>query len=165
MSKTIMLAVDAARGEPGKHVAAAVDMTKELATLDDKVIVLHVHEYAYGRFGRIKVDCDDRQGEQLIAEIVGDLSQSGISASSMIREAELSHVARAIVLAATEAGARMLVLGSSTRTDLPWVPFGSVSGRVLHISQLPVLIVPMRAGGATEQSHNAEVAAPAATTG
>lgn len=163
MSKTIMLAVDTARGELGKHVAAAVDMVKELATPDDRVVVLHVHEFAYGRFGRIKVDCQDGQGEQLIADIVAELGRSGVSASKMIKEAELSHVARAIVVAATEAGARMLVLGSSSRRDLPWVPFGSVSGRVLHLSSLPVLIVPMRPGAAGDHAADADVTEAAIT--
>jgi nucleotide-binding universal stress UspA family protein len=157
MSKTIMLAVDSAHGEPGKHVAAAVDVIKELAAPDDKVIVLHVHEFAVSKFGATRVDCLDRQGEQLVSEIVTDLGRSGISASGMIREAEISHVARAILAAATQEGAGMLVLGSSTRTDLPWVPFGSVSTRLLHISPLPVLIVPMRAGEAGDQVKVGEV--------
>ena len=157
MSKTIMLAVDTARREAGEHVAAAVDMTKELAVTDDNVIVLHVHEFALSRFGRVQVDCLDRQGEQLVSDIVADLGRSGIRASGVITEAEVSHVARAILAKAMEAGARMLVLGSSSRTDLPWVPFGSVSSRLLHISPLPVLIVPMRPGDAGEHAKVAEV--------
>lgn len=144
MNKTIMLAVDAAHGEAGKHVAAAIDLIKELVSPDDKVIVLHVHEFAASKFGRTQVDCLDRQGEQLVSDIVANLGRSGISASGMITEAELSYVARVILATAAQEGATMLVLGSSTRTDLPWVPFGSVSSRLLHISQLPVLIVPMR---------------------
>ena len=37
--------------------------------------------------------------------------------------------------------ARALVLGSSSRTDLPLLPFGSVSNRLLHLTRRPVLIV------------------------
>lgn len=158
MSKTIMLAVDTAHGEAGKHVAAAVDLIKELVAPDDKVIVLHVHEYAASKFGRTQVDCLDRQGEQLVSGIVADLGRSGISASGMIAEAELRYVARKILAMATQEGATMLVLGSSTRTDLPWVPFGSVSSRLLHISALPVLIVPMRRGETGDQAKVGEVA-------
>jgi len=153
MSKTIMLAVDIAHGEAGKHVAAAVDLIKELAEPDDKVIVLHVHEFAASKFGRTQVDCLDQQGEQLVSGIVADLGRSGISASGKITEAELSYVARTILAKATQEGATMLVLGSSTRTDLPWAPFGSVSSRLLHISPLPVLIVPMRPGNAGERAE------------
>lgn len=158
MSKTIMLAVDAARGEPGKHVTAAIDMTSQLAAPEDKVIVLHVHEYAYGRFGKIQVDCLDGQGEQLVSDAVAELGRSGISASAMIREAEFSHVARVILLAAEQAGAGMLVVGSRSRTDLPWVPFGSVSSKLLHISHLPVLVVPMHPVNVGERAKVAEAA-------
>jgi nucleotide-binding universal stress UspA family protein len=144
MSKTILLAVDTARRELAGHVAAAVEMIKDVAHADDKVIVLHVHEFAVGRFGRMQVDCADGQGESLVASIVENLSGAGLSAEGAVKEADFGHVARAVLAAASEYRARMLVLGSSSRTDLPWVPFGSVANRLLHIASLPVLIVPMR---------------------
>ena len=156
MSKTIMLAVDTARREPAEHVAAAVEMTKDVTHPGDKVIVLHVHEFAVGRFGRIQVDCADGQGESLVATIAGNLSQAGLSAEGVIREADFGHVARAILAAADHYQARLLVLGSSSRTDLPRVPFGSVANRLLHIASIPVLIVPMR--------RDAAVAVPSAET-
>jgi hypothetical protein len=49
VSKTIVLAVDTSGHELAEHVTAAVEMTKEVAHDDDKVIVLHVHEFAVGR--------------------------------------------------------------------------------------------------------------------
>jgi nucleotide-binding universal stress UspA family protein len=156
MSKTIVLAVDTARRELDEHVAAAVEMTKDVAHADDKVIVLHVHEFAVGRFGRIQVDCADGQGESLVARIVEDLSGAGLSAEGVIREADFGHAARAILKAAGDYQARLLVLGSSSRTDLPWVPFGSVANRLLHIASLPVLIVPM--------GRDATVTVPAGVT-
>jgi nucleotide-binding universal stress UspA family protein len=38
--------------------------------------------------------------------------------------------------------ARMIVLGSTSRTDLPRLPLGSVATRLLHMSTRPALIVP-----------------------
>jgi nucleotide-binding universal stress UspA family protein len=143
MSKTIVLAVDTARHELSEHVAAAVEMTKDVANPGDKVIVLHVHEFAVGRFGRMQVDCADGQGESLVGSIVEDLSGAGLSAEALIRDADLGYVARAILTAAAECQARLLVLGSSSRTDLPLISFGSVASRLLHIASIPVLIVPM----------------------
>jgi nucleotide-binding universal stress UspA family protein len=90
------------------------------------------------------VDCADGQGESLVASIVEDLSGSGLSAEGVIKAADFGHVARAILTAAGHYQARLLILGSSSRTDLPWVPFGSVANRLLHIASMPVLIVPMR---------------------
>jgi nucleotide-binding universal stress UspA family protein len=43
---------------------------------------------------------------------------------------------------AEERGVRLVVLGSSSRTDLPRIPLGSVSNRLLHMATRPVLIVP-----------------------
>ena len=63
MSKTILLAVDTARHDLSEHVSAAVEMIKDVVHPDDRVIVLHVHEFAVGRFGRIQVDCAEGQGE------------------------------------------------------------------------------------------------------
>jgi len=167
MSKTIVLAVDVARHEVAEHVAAAVQLVKDIAQSDDKVVVLHVHEYAVGRFGRIQVDCMDGQGEALVEQVVVNLSRAGLSAKGVIKDADFGHVARAILTAATAQEARLLVLGSSSRTDLPWIPFGSVANRLLHISAIPVLIVPMRRAeavtvAATEPIADTAAAAPAA---
>jgi nucleotide-binding universal stress UspA family protein len=153
MSKTIVLAVDAARAGGDEHVTAAAEMVKDLVRIDDNVVVLHVHEFAIGRFGRLQVDCAEGEGEKVVADIVGNLQQSGIKAEGAIREADYGHVARRILMVAQDAGARMLVLGSSSRTDLPRMPFGSVSSRLLHLASIPVLIVPMQpAERVTEQA-------------
>jgi nucleotide-binding universal stress UspA family protein len=143
MSKTVLLAVDTAHHELDEHVAAAVEMIKDLVHSDDRVVVLHVHEFAVGRWGRIQVDCAEGHGEQLVSDIVATLGSAGVKAEGSIREADYGHVARRILAEAENCGARMLVLGSSSRTDLPRVPFGSVSSRLLHIASMPVLIVPM----------------------
>jgi nucleotide-binding universal stress UspA family protein len=68
----------------------------------------------------------------------------GIPADGEMREAPFGHIARTIREAADEHDARIVVLGSSDRTDVPHLPFGSVSPRLLHASR-PVLIVPRQA--------------------
>ena len=143
MSKTILLAVDAASHDPARHVRAAADMTRDLSRdSGDHVIVLHVHVFATGRFGRIRVDCGDGEGEAVVSKIVADLQAAGISAEGEIRETKLGHIASAIVHAAQDHDARLVVLGSSSRTDLPRLLLGSVASRLLHIATRPVLIVP-----------------------
>ena len=143
MSKNILLAVDAASHDPARHVLAAAGMTRDLSRdSGDHVIVLHVHEFATGRFGRIQVDCGDGEGEGVVSKIVSELKAAGISAEGEIRETRLGHIAAAILHAAQEHDARLVVLGSSSRTDLPRVPLGSVASRLLHTATRPVLIVP-----------------------
>jgi nucleotide-binding universal stress UspA family protein len=143
MSKNIVLAVDAASGDPARHVTAAADLTRDLGRdTGDHVIVLHVHEFATGRFGRLCVDCGEGDGEAVVATIVAGLRAAGVSAEGEIREVNFGHVAAGILHAAAEHDARLVVLGSSSRTDLPRIPLGSVASRLLHMATRPVLIVP-----------------------
>ena len=143
MSKNIVLAVDAASGDAAWHVGAAADMTAELCRdSGDHVIVLHVHELAHGRFGRMQVDCHDGAGEQVVEKIVSGLQAAGVSAVGEIGTANYGHIAAAILKVAAEHDARLVVLGSSSRTDLPRIPLGSVANRLLHMATRPVLIVP-----------------------
>ena len=160
MSRTIVLAVDVAHQEPARHVAAAVRETQELSRdTGDRVLVLHVHEVAYGRFGRMIVDCAEGDGEKVVEQIVSGLRAAGITADGEVRSADFGHVARAILRAADEHDARIVVLGSSSRTDLPHVPFGSVSNRLLHLARRPVLIVPWATAPAHEPQQPAEASA------
>jgi hypothetical protein len=51
------------------------------------------------------------------------------------------------------------VLGSSSRTDVPHLPFGSVSNRVLHLAKRPVLITPKLQVTARQPAPEASAAA------
>ena len=156
MNKTIVLAADTK-----SHVSAAAAVTRELSQdSDDRVIVLHVHEFAVGRWGRMQVDCGEGEGEALVSEVVTDLKNAGIAAEGEIREAQLGHIARNILAAADEHDARVIVIGSGGHGDLPHLPVGSVSPRLLHLATRPVLIVPPQsaAKGLEQQPE----AAPAA---
>jgi nucleotide-binding universal stress UspA family protein len=161
MSKNILLAVDAAPGDdPARHVSAASAMTRELTQgTGDHVIVVHVHEYAVGRFGRLQVDCSDGEGEAVVNAVVADLAGHGVSAEGEIRETHVGHIAAAILDAAEHHDARLIVLGSTSRTDLPRLPLGSVATRLLHMSTRPALIVPRP--DAPAQPAKAAAAVPA----
>src|SRR6266581_1412489 len=74
MSKTILLAVDTS-----SHVSAAAAMTRELSRDNGyTVVVLHVHEFATGRWGRMQVDCQGGAGEKVVSEIVAGLKAAGV---------------------------------------------------------------------------------------
>jgi nucleotide-binding universal stress UspA family protein len=161
MNKTILLAVDAAQ-----HVQAAADMTRELSRdSGDQVVVLHVHEFAVGRFGRVRVDCADGEGEKLVASVVADLSAAGITAKADIREADFGHISRTILEIADAYDARIIVLGARGRRDLPHLPLGSVSHRLLHAAHRPVLIVPRPAPQPAPAREEPEARSLAGATG
>jgi nucleotide-binding universal stress UspA family protein len=76
---------------------------------------------------------------------------AGVSAEGEIGEARYGHIASAILKAAGRHDVRLVILGSSSRTDLPRIPLGSVSARLLHMVTRPVLIVP-RADAPAQQA-------------
>lgn len=148
MAKNILLTVDALHYAP-----EATEMAKELCQgPDDKVTILHVHEFAVGRFGRLQVDCPEDEAERLVTSIRTELTKAGIDAEAEIRETRVGHIARTIIEAANQHDARIIVLGSTRSTDLPPIPFGSISLKVLHLSKRPVIIVPRQTLSAAEQA-------------
>ncbi len=154
MSTTILLAVDATHYAP-----EATELAGELSQgTGGQVIVVHVHEFATGRFGRLQVDCLEGAAEGLLPQIAAQLAAAGVTAESEIRETHVGHIARAIATAADEHDARVIVVGSSHHTDLPHLPLGSVSHRLLHLARRPVLIVPR---GSAARAASAPAAASA----
>jgi len=142
MTKKILLGVDALH-----HAPEATEMARDLCCdSQNKIIVLHVHEFAIGRFGRLQVDCPEGEAEKLTDGIRMSLENQGIKAEAEIREAQVGQIARTILQAAEEHDARIILLGSSRNTDLPHIPIGSASHKVLHLAKRPVMVVPRRAG-------------------
>jgi nucleotide-binding universal stress UspA family protein len=142
MTRKILLGVDA------RHYAPeATEMARDLChDSQDKIIVLHVHEFAIGRFGRMQVDCPEGDAEKLTDGIRMSLENQGIDVDAEIREAHVGQIARSILQAAEEHDAHIIVLGSVRNTDLPHIPIGSVTHKVLHLARRPVMVVPRRAG-------------------
>jgi len=76
-------------------------MTRELScNSGDHVIVLHVHEFAHGRFGRIQVDCHDGEGEEVGDKIVSTLQAADVSTEGEIGQATYGHIAAVMLKAA-----------------------------------------------------------------
>ena len=135
---TVLLAVDVQHYAP-----EAAEMTRDLChRTGDSVLVLHVHEYAIGRFGKLRVCCLDDQAEQQLPKITAALRDAGITAGHEIHETMMGSVAQAVVEVADQRDARMIILGSRYRTDLPHFTVGSVSHKLLHLATRPVLVVP-----------------------
>ena len=138
MSSTILLAADA------RHdVAEPIELTRELSQgTQGSVLVLHIHEFSVGKYGRVQLCCPEDEAEDILPRIVALLGESGVPAEWQIREANSGTVARAILDMADQHDAHVIVLGSNLRTDVPLIPLGSVSHKLLHMARRPVLVVP-----------------------
>jgi nucleotide-binding universal stress UspA family protein len=146
MSSTILLAVDA------RHdVAGPIELARELSQgTRGSVLVLHIHEFSVGKYGRIQLCCPEDEADDILPRIVALLGESGVLAEWRIRETSSGNAARAILDVADQHDAHVIVLGSHLRTDVPLIPLGSVSHKLLHMARRPVLVVPHRKAAVTE---------------
>jgi nucleotide-binding universal stress UspA family protein len=136
MFTTILLAVD-----DSKHSQRAAEVVKSLAEATKAVVVvLHVHEIAIGRWGRLRID--ESSEDDFASAIAEELRAGGVNATVEIREVNYHEVARGIVQAADDLDAGLIVVGSRGRSDVGSLTLGSVSHKLLHSSQRPILVVP-----------------------
>jgi nucleotide-binding universal stress UspA family protein len=146
---TILLAIDVASGGSLRHVDQAVQTAARMARGDtDRVIVLHVREYSVARLARTMRDQGGAPGRRGISQVVAELRTAGVRAAGLIREADTGHVAQTILAAAAEVDASLIVLGAREATALPRTPL-DMATHLLHLSTLPVLIVPPKQAGQT----------------
>jgi nucleotide-binding universal stress UspA family protein len=108
----------------------------------DHVIVRHVKEFSIPRLARNMADHGGRSGRLAVVATVAGLRATGIQASGLVREADFGHVARAILDAANEFDARVIVLGARRHTGSPRLPPGGMASHMLHLATRPVLTVP-----------------------
>jgi nucleotide-binding universal stress UspA family protein len=140
MRTNILLAIDVPAGAP-RQISAEKDLLRELIRDSaDHVIVLHVQEFSIPRLAANMLDHGGASGRSAVDKIVAALRAAGIHASGLVREADFGHVGETILTAADEFDARVIVLGSRTRTQFPRGSSGRVASHVMHHSTRPVLI-------------------------
>jgi len=135
---SILLAVDTGPREPGGRQRPAIEMASELAArcYADQVIVLHVREFAVARLLPMMNEHGGADGQRAVDEIVTSLRAAGVNACGLVREADAGHVASAILDAAAEFNARLIVLCAPRRHVLA----GSVATHLLHLAGVPVVV-------------------------
>ena len=136
-TRRILLAVEAV---PESQTVIA-EAAKRARQTHAEVLVLSVRERDYAR----GVAWDVRPpGEiaEVVSQAIYELERAGVRARGVIRPARSGRVADEIVYTARKYHAHEIVTGSSARSWLGRLLFGSVAPRVLRISDLPVVAIP-----------------------
>lgn len=122
-------------------IAALEEGAKLAKGLGDKVIL--VFGYAPGGYGGGEVpthrEAVEELGKEKTAEGMKRAAELGVEA-----EVEMApkHPAEALMDTAAERGARMIVVGSRGEAPLKGVVIGSTPYKLLHLAEVPVLVVP-----------------------
>ena len=133
MFERILLAVN---GSPSSREAAemAADIGQKYGA---EVVVLHVREQKITMLNPYVVE----QDANFVEEIVRGLKDAGMSARSEVQTAPLGAVPHVILEMAKELDAGLIVMGSRGLSEWEGLFLGSVSHRVLHLSERPVFVV------------------------
>jgi len=136
MFERILFAADGSASSR-KAADVAADIAKKYAA---EVLVFHVLERQISEFGAYDVE-EPGEASDFVDEVVRELKDAGVSARGEIETAPKGRVPRAIVEAAREQGAGLIVMGSRGLSEWEELFLGSVTDRVLHLAECPVFIV------------------------
>lgn len=137
MFKTIVLALDGSQGSK-----AAIPLATELAQHDHgKIVIAHVEEDTTGKGGGPLIANEDEiQAE--IRKQAEELSGAGIETDVKMANVMVGGPAHAIDKIAGEVVADLIVMGRRGISPVKGLVLGSVTQRLLHISDRPVLAAP-----------------------
>jgi nucleotide-binding universal stress UspA family protein len=137
MFKNVVLALDGSESSDDA-LAYATRLSLEHGS---KLHVVHVVEVMVGRVrGTLRVN--EREIKAKIREQVDELAQAGLYAELEFRSAMVGHCGNVIADIATEREADVIVTGSRGHSGFAGMLLGSVTQRLLHLADCPVLVIP-----------------------
>jgi nucleotide-binding universal stress UspA family protein len=136
MFDKILLAIDGS--EPSMRASELVQRLALASKAD--VLVFHVVELFLGYAGALEAETAEEITD-LVDEAVRTLKDAGVSARSEIVHAVSNQTAAEILTAAKTFDANVIVLGSRGRSDMTGILLGSVTHKVIHLADRPVLVV------------------------
>ena len=137
MFERVLVAIDAS--EPSaRAVALARDLSKERGS---EIVVLHAIPRWVSRHGTSEIEVPE-EVQELVDRAVRDLKDAGANARGEVIRVLEGHVSRGIVETAGAVGADAIVLGTRGHSDFGGLFIGSITHRVLHLAEVPVIVVP-----------------------
>ncbi len=136
MFEKVLLAVDGS-----EHSMRAVPIAGEIAErFGSELVVLNVQEHELTWVADVEMRTSDEAFE-LVDGIVRELKEDGRSVRGEVVRAPVGQVARLVLDVARDEGAGLIVMGTRGLSDWGRLLMGSVAHKVLHLSDIPVLVV------------------------
>jgi nucleotide-binding universal stress UspA family protein len=131
----ILVAID---GSTYSHrtLTTAIEVAKKF---QGDIFVVHLIEHDVGRAGVIPSETP-AHATKLIDDAVKTVSAAGPSAAGQVNTVATGHTAKAIVDIAKDKGIDLIVMGSRGLSDVQGLLLGSVTHKVMQLSEIPVLV-------------------------
>ena len=131
----VLVAIDGS--ESSKRI---LEHTRFLAaTHDSEVVVFHVRQLAYSGMATLDVGIPVEVSAE---DAAANLRDQGISARALEEAAYWGTTADSIVEAANREQVKVIVIGTRGKGKTAAVLLGSVAYKILHLAELPVLVIP-----------------------
>ncbi|MEO9181622.1 MAG: universal stress protein [Acidimicrobiales bacterium] len=138
MFEKVLVAID-----ESNHAKSVIELGGELArTFNAEVRVLHVLETGFvGRAGSLNMENSD-DAHKIVNDAVDMLQAMGILVTGNVRAGLHGRLAVEINNEASDFGANLIIMGSRGLTDFEGLFVGSTSHRLMHVTDLPVMVIP-----------------------
>ncbi|MBI4261155.1 MAG: universal stress protein [Actinobacteria bacterium] len=136
MFERILLPVDGS--EPSERAAGLAG--DAAARLGSEILVLHVIEHGYRWNGTTEASTPG-EAMDIVDRYVRRLKDRGLSARGMSVDVRSGRVAATVMEVSRDFAADVIVMGSRGLTDIGGLVMGSVTHKVLHLAEIPVLVV------------------------
>lgn len=136
MFKRILVAIDAS-DYSRLILPAAIEVARKFGS---RIFVLHVVEHDRGRSLVYSTE-STAEATELVAKTVKAIRDAGIQADGQVGDVAVGHVAGDIVDTAKAFESDLIVMGSRGLSDVQGLLLGSVTHKVMHLAQVPVLVV------------------------
>jgi nucleotide-binding universal stress UspA family protein len=122
----------------------ALDYAKALVAQEGaELIAIHVDEVMAGpRAAYLTINAEEPEAKEKIKQQVEELQATGVKAAEVLATRTEGGAAQAIADAARDAQADLIIVGTRGHTALAGLLVGSVTQRLLHVSDIPVLSIP-----------------------
>lgn len=136
MFRSILVAIDAS-DHSRPVVPAAIEIARRFGS---SIFVLHVVEHDRG-WSVVYSTESTAKATDLVAKSVKAIRDAGIQADGHVGDVAAGHVAGDIVDTAKAFESDLIVMGSRGLSDVQGLLLGSVTHKVMHRAQIPVLVV------------------------
>ena len=138
MFKKVLVALD-----ESVHAKPALDTAIMVSKgFGAEVRVVHVLETGFvGRAGAINLESAD-EARGVVNGALTTLEAAGLKATGIVRASMHGRLAAEINDEAVESGADVVVVGTRGLSEFEGIFVGSTSHRLLHLSKVPVIVVP-----------------------
>lgn len=123
----------------------AVQYARDIAKAEGAEVVVFAaaHAVQYGDTTDVDVSGELKDDlEKVVEAEASEFTAAGVKATTMVTDDD--NVQKAIVDAAVESGADLIVMGTHGRSGFTRAMIGSVADAVVKHSEIPVLLVPMK---------------------